>query len=57
MNNLDVNIEIFVEKAETKEQESWGKCLRELPLFTIKEIEHFRIKSGKRKAGKINIPL
>jgi len=49
VNNLEVNIEIFVEKAEKNEQESWSKSLKELPLFTIKEIERFRIHSGKNK--------
>ena len=29
---------------------SWSKSLESLPLFTIKEIESYRIKSGKGKA-------
>ena len=46
VNNLDKNIEIFVVK---KDQEAWSKSLKELPLFTIKEIEHYRLKSGKNQ--------
>ena len=48
VNNIDMNIEISIVNNEKKEEESWSKCLKDLPLFTIKEIEHFRVNSGKR---------
>ena len=45
--NIEQEIEIQVEKDAASE---WEKCLKDLPLFTIKEIEAYRLKSGKIKA-------
>ena len=38
--NIDDEIEIV----------EWGKCLKEMPVFTITEIENHRIKSGKSRS-------
>ena len=47
INNLEEKIEIVVEKCN---DDSWGKSLQYLPMFTIKEIKTFRLKSGKGQA-------
>ncbi|XP_066911079.1 uncharacterized protein [Clytia hemisphaerica] len=48
VNNVDVNIDIFLENT-VKDGIiiPWSKSLEHLPLFTIKEIEIYRLKSGK----------
>ena len=46
VNNLAENIEISLEKIQ---QDSWSKSLKHLLLFTIKEIETYRLKSGKNR--------
>lgn len=45
LEDVDVNIEIVIENRE--EILNWGKDLTNLPLFTIREIEKHRQKSGK----------
>ena len=48
VNNVDVNIDILLENT-VKDGIiiPWSKSLEHLPLFTIKEIEIYRLKSGK----------
>ena len=59
VNNIEADIDIIfksctqksVNKSEEKsdsEQVSWSKSLEHLPLFTIREIELYRLKSGKK---------
>ena len=45
LENIDENIEIIIENKG--EKLNWEKDLTNLPLFTIKEIEKHRQKSGK----------
>ena len=49
--NIDDEIEIVVEKKVNQCEKDWGKCLREMPVFTIREIENHRIKSGKNSSA------
>ena len=51
LNNLEEEINIIIEKGETEGE--WTKDLTGMPVFTIKEIEKHRIKSGKQ--GKVII--
>ena len=44
MNNFEKRINIYVEGSDKFE---WGKSLKNMPLFTIKEIELHRKSSGK----------
>ena len=46
LENIDNNIEIII--LNDKEQSKWSRDLSELPLFTIKEIDKHRVKSGKQ---------
>ena len=41
----------MVEKKVNQSEKEWGKCLKEMPVFTIREIENHRIKSGKRSSA------
>ena len=45
--NIDDEIEIVVEKKVNQSKKEWRKCLKEMPVFTIREIQNNRIKSGK----------
>ena len=45
--NIDDEIEIVVEKKVNQSEKKWGKCLKEMPVFAIREVENHRIKSGK----------
>ena len=49
--NIDDEIEIVVEKKVNQREKEWGKCLKEMPAFTIREIENYRIKSGKSSSA------
>ena len=40
--NIDDEIEIVVEKKVNQSEKEWGKCLKEMPVFTIREIENHR---------------
>ena len=40
--NIDDEIEIAVEKKDNQSEKEWGKCLKEMPVFTIREIENHR---------------
>ena len=57
LKNIDEDIGIIVEgisnTTRTNEKESWSKCLKNLPVFTIKEINQHRLSSGKRKGSAI----
>ena len=44
--NIDDEIEIVVEKKVNQREKEWGKCLKEKLMFTIREIENHRSKSG-----------
>ena len=44
MNNIEKRIDIYVEESDKFE---WGKSLKNMPLFTIKEIELHKKSSGK----------
>lgn len=44
------NEETVVASSKNGEETSWGKSLKEMPLFSIKEIEIHRQSSGKRNA-------
>ena len=44
MNNIEKRIDIYVEESDKFE---WGKSLKNMPLFTIKDIELHRKSSGK----------
>lgn len=46
VNNMETEIDITLEKTNII---PWSKSLEGLPLFTIKEIEFYRLKSGKGK--------
>ena len=37
----------MVEKKVNQSEKEWGKCLKEILVFTIREIENHRVKSGK----------
>ena len=50
LSNIEENIDVIVESKQ--KEEDWGKDLTALPIFTIKEIEEHRVKSGKN--GKSN---
>ena len=50
LQNIDEPIQINLEDAS---QLKWGKSLRNMPLFTIKEIEMHRQESGKDHGGPI----
>ena len=43
---MDEN-EIVVEKKVNQREKEWEKCLKEMPVFTIRKIENHRIKIGK----------
>ena len=49
--NIDDEIEIVVEKKINQREKEWGKCLKEMPLFTIREIENHRTKSRKSSSA------
>ena len=44
MNNIEKRIDIYVKE---KDKFEWGKSLKNMPLFTIKEIELHKKSSGK----------
>ena len=41
----------MVEKKVNQREKEWGKRLKEMPVFTIREIENHRIKSGKSSSA------
>ena len=43
----DDEIDIVVEKKVNQREKEWGKCFKKMPVFTVREIENHRIKSGK----------
>ena len=43
--NIDDEIEIAVEKKVNQREKEWEKCLKEMPVFIIREIKNNRIKS------------
>ena len=45
--NIDDEVEIVVEKKVNQSEKKWGKCLKEMSLFTIRRIKNHRIKSEK----------
>ena len=45
--NIDDEIEVVVEKKVNQSNQEFEKSLKEMPVFTIREIETHRIKSGK----------
>ena len=49
--NIDVEIEIVVEKKVNHRAKKWGMCLKEMPVFTIREIKNHRSKSGKNSSA------
>ena len=50
LKNMDLNISIVVEnKMEPSSDEFWTKCLKHLPVFTLKDINLHRLSSGKDK--------
>ena len=49
--NIDDKIEIVVEKKVNQRENEWGKCLKEMTVFPIREIENHRIKSGKSSSA------
>ena len=49
--NIDDEIEIVVEKKVHQGEKEWGKCLKEMLVFTIREIENHIIKSGKSSSA------
>lgn len=46
----DINKQIEIVLENEKCDEIWGKSLKEMPIFTIKEIDKHRLNSGKRAA-------
>lgn len=46
LQNIENPIQLLHESAENM-IESWSKSLKDLPLFTIKEIDQHRLNSGK----------
>ena len=61
LKNIDEDIDIIVEgisnTTRTNEKDSWSKSLKNLPVFTIKEINQHRLSSGKRKGSAISKTL
>ena len=49
--NIDDEIEIVVEKKVNQSEKEWGKCLKEMSVFTIREIENHRIRSRKSSSA------
>ena len=43
---IDDETEIVVEKKVNQSEKEWANCLKVIPVFTIREIENQRIKSG-----------
>ena len=43
---IDDETEIVVEKKVNQSEKEWANCLKEVPVFTIREIENQRIKRG-----------
>ena len=46
--NIDVEIEIVVEKKINQSEKEWGKCLKEISVLTIRGIKNHTIKSRKK---------
>ena len=49
--NIDHEIEIVVEKTVNQSEKECRKCLKEMPVFIIWEIENHRIRSGKSSSA------
>ena len=41
----------FVENKVNQSENEWGKCLKKMPMFTIREIKNHRIRSGKSSSA------
>ena len=41
----------MIENKVNQREKEWGKCLKEMPVFTIRKIENHRIKSGKTSSA------
>ena len=48
---IDDEIEIVIKNKVNQREKEWGKCLKEMPVFTIRKIENHRIKSGKSSSA------
>ena len=49
--NIYDEIETVVKKKVNQSGNEWRKCLKEMPIFTIREIENQRIKIGKSSSA------
>ena len=49
--NIYDEIETVVKKKVNQSENEWRKCLKEMPMFTIREIENQRIKIGKSSSA------
>ena len=49
--NVDDEIKIMIEKKVNQSEKEWEMCLKEISMFTIREIEDHRIKSGKSSSA------
>ena len=49
--NVDDEIKIVIEKKVNQSEKEWEMCLKEISMFTIREIEDHRIKSGKSSSA------
>ena len=49
--NVYDEIETVVKKKVNQSENEWRKCLKEMPMFTIREIENQRIKIGKSSSA------
>ena len=48
LKNIDLNIRIIVKsKVEPSSDECWTRCLKHLPVFTLKDTNLHRLSSGK----------
>ena len=49
--NVDDEIKIVIEKKVNQSEKEWEMCFKEISMFTIREIEDHRIKSGKSSSA------
>ena len=47
----NIDDEIETEKKFNQSKEEWGKCLKEMRVFTMRQIENHRNKNGKSRSA------
>lgn len=49
--NIDGEIEIVVENKVNHSKKEWGKCVKEMSMFVIREVGNHIIKTGKNSSA------